>query len=71
MDQLREYEADGRVVATSIDGVDFVAVDGGGLFAKRIGDLFRMADGSVGRLAGALVFLQDEAGLQAPTFRLE
>lgn len=65
------YEADGRVVATTIDGVNFVAVDGGGLFARRIGDSFRMADGSTGRLAGTLVFLPDEAGLQAPVYRLE
>jgi len=71
MDQLRVYESDGEVVATSIDGVDFVAVTGGNPFAKRIGDVFHMADDSLGTLIGSVIFTQGSGGTQNPTFWLE
>jgi hypothetical protein len=71
MDQLRVYESDGQVVATSIDGVDFTAVTGGKPFARRIGDVFHMADDSLGTLIGSVVFTQGSGGTQNPTFWLE
>lgn len=71
MDQLRVYEADGHVVATSTDGIDFTAVSGGDPFAKRIGDVFHMADDSLGTLIGSVVFTQGSGGAQNPTFWLE
>ena len=71
MDQLRAYEAGGHVVATSIDGVDFIAVADGKPFAKRIGDVFHMADDSLGTLIGSVVFTQGSGGTQNPTFWLE
>jgi hypothetical protein len=71
MDQLRVYQPDGQVVATSIDGVDFIAVTGGNPFAKRIGDVFHMVDDSLGTLIGSVVFTQDPGGTQNPAFWLE
>jgi hypothetical protein len=71
MDQLRAYEPDGRVVATSSDGVNFTDVADGNPFARRMGDVFHMADDSLGTLIGSVVFTQGSGGTQNPTFWLE
>ena len=53
----------GPVVATSADGSTFATASGAS-FAERIDDVFCMADGSVGRPIGAVMFVQNEAGEQ-------
>jgi hypothetical protein len=47
------------------------STDAGTFFAERVGDMFRMADGSVGTLIGAVVFVHDQAGMQVAGFWLE
>jgi hypothetical protein len=71
MEQLRVHEPEGQVVATSINGIDFTAIADGRPFAKRMGEVFRMADGSLGVLIGSVVFSQGPGGGQDPTYRLE
>ena len=70
MDRLRAQGPTGRVVATSADGSTF-ATASGAAFAERIDDVFRMADGSVGRLIGAVVFVQNDSGEQVRAYWLE
>jgi hypothetical protein len=70
MDQLRARGPTGRIVATSADGRAFANASGAP-FAERIDDVFRMADGSVGRLIGAVVFVQNEVGEQVRAYWLE
>jgi len=70
MDQIRDRGPAGRVVATSDDGSTFTTTLGA-LFAERVDEVFRMADGSVGTLVGAFVFVQNEAGEQVPAYWLE
>jgi hypothetical protein len=70
MDQIRAQGPTGRVVATSVDGNTF-ATAAGGAFAERVDEVFRMSDGSVGTLIGAVVFVQNEAGEQVPAYWLE
>jgi hypothetical protein len=70
MDRIRAQRPTGRVVATSVDGNTF-ATAAGGAFAERVDEVFRMSDGSVGTLIGAVVFVQNEAGEQVPAYWLE
>jgi hypothetical protein len=71
MDQLRAHEPDGQVVASSVDGIDFTAVTDGSPFARRMGEVFRMTDGSLGVLIGSVVFTPGSDGGQNPSFWLE
>lgn len=43
----------------------------GGTFAERTDQVLRMADGSIGTLVGAVVFMQNEAGEQVRAYWLE
>jgi hypothetical protein len=70
MDQIRAEGPTGQVVATSIDGNTY-ATAAGDPFAARGDERFHMADGSVGTLIGAVVFVQNEAGEQVPAYWLE
>jgi hypothetical protein len=69
MDEIREKGPAGRVLATSLDGSTFVT-PAGVAFAQRVDEVFRMADGSVGTLIGAVVFVQNEEGLQVAAYWL-
>jgi hypothetical protein len=71
MEQLRSHRPEGEVVAKSADGTNFVSVSDDTLFARRVGVVFRMADGSIGTLGGHVVFMQNAAGKQYPAFWLE
>ena len=70
MDQLRARGPTGRVVATSADGCTFTTASGAA-FAERMDDVLRMADGSVGRIIGAVVFVQNDLGEQVRAYWLE
>jgi len=70
MDRIRAQGPTGRIVATSVDGSTY-STGAGDVFAERGDDRFRMADGSVGTLIGAVVFVQNEAGEQVPAYWLE
>jgi hypothetical protein len=70
MDLIRSGGPAGGVVAVSADGTTFVTPEGVH-FADRSDDVFRMADGSVGRRIGAVLFVQNEEGVQVPAFWLE
>jgi hypothetical protein len=70
VDQLRNRGPTGQILATSVDGRTF-STDAGTFFAERVDDVLRMADGSVGTLIGAVVFVQDQAGAQVAGFWLE
>ncbi len=70
MDLLRAHDPNGRVLATSSDGVTFVTADGT-FFATRTDDVLRMANGSVGTLIGAVVFVQNDMGEQVRAYWLE
>ena len=70
MDEIREQGPTGHVLATSVDGSTFLTA-AGALFAERLDDVFRMADGSVGMLIGAVVFVQNQVGAQTPAYWLE
>jgi hypothetical protein len=71
MDQIRLYGPTGHVVATSFDGCTFRRTDDGTLFAERTDELIRMADGSLGTLIGAVVFVQNDVGEQVRAYWLE
>jgi len=70
MDRIRDQGPSGRVVATSVDGSTF-ATAAGAAFAERVDQVFRMTDGSVGTLIGAVVFVQNELGEQVRAYWLE
>jgi hypothetical protein len=70
MDLLRVQDPNGRVLAMSADGVTFSTAEGT-LFATRTDDVLRMADGSVGTLIGAVVFVQNDMGEQVRAYWLE
>jgi hypothetical protein len=70
MDRLRAQGPTGRVGATSADGSS-IATASRAAFGVRIDDFLRMADGSVGKLIGAVVFVQNEAGEQVRAYWLE
>ncbi len=70
MELLRVQDPNGRVLATSPDGVTFATSDGT-FFATRSDEVFRMADGSVGTLIGAVVFVQNDVGEQVRAYWLE
>lgn len=70
MDRLRVHDPNGRVVATSLDGVSFNTADGTH-FAKRVDDVFQMADGSMATLVGPVVFMPNSDGVQTRAFWLE
>lgn len=57
-------------MATSSDGANFVTEDGEH-FALRSANNFEMADGSVGRLGGTVVYVKDHEGQEKPVFWLE
>ena len=63
-------DPNGRVLASSSDGVTFATPDGT-FFAKRTDEVFRMADGSVGMLIGSVVFVQNDVGEQVRAYWLE
>jgi hypothetical protein len=69
MDQIRAEGPSGRVLATSRDGSTFVT-PAGVVFAERVSDTFRMANGSLGTLIGAVVFVQNEVGKQVAAYWL-
>ncbi len=70
MDVLRAQDPNGRVLATSSNGVTFANADGT-YFATRTDEVLRMADGSIGTLIGAVVFVQDDLGEQVRAYWLE
>ncbi len=63
-------DPNGRVLASSSDGATFATPDGI-FFAKRIDEVFRMADGSVGTLIGSVVFVLNDVGEQVRAYWLE
>ena len=71
MDQIRLYGPIGQVVATSLDGYTFSRTGDGTFFAERTDERIRMADGSLGTLIGAVVFVQNEVGEQVRAYWLE
>ncbi len=46
-------------------------MDDGAPFAELDGDIFKMADGSVARLGGTVVFMRDPKGEELAAFWLE
>jgi hypothetical protein len=72
MVQLRVHDTDGPVVATSSDGVSFVSTSDGSLFAtRRSDDVVEMADGSLGRVGGTVIFVTNTEGREQAGYWIE